>query len=233
MYNEEDLFDGRRRGRMAQRGWHGRGGPGGHRRGGRMRRGEIRTALLAHTRRRARSRLRGDAAARGAAAAAPGGRAPAPSIPPCSIAGRRARHLDRAGRQARSSRSPKRAGPSSPNGPRSCRSGAPGRTTSLVRVRATPRRRDRASCQASRQIAEVGQRGADPTRGRDRARRAQAALPAPRRGLSSRALCQRASSSASNFLGATSRYASSMMPATSSQSGSRSSRTPSQPRPPT
>ena len=46
MYNEEELFDGPRRGRMAQRGWHGRGGPGGHRRGGRMRRGEIRTALL-------------------------------------------------------------------------------------------------------------------------------------------------------------------------------------------
>jgi DNA-binding PadR family transcriptional regulator len=44
MYNEQDTND-RRRGRMRERGWHGRGGP--HRRGGRMRRGEIRTALLA------------------------------------------------------------------------------------------------------------------------------------------------------------------------------------------
>ena len=49
MYNEEEQFDGPtplRRGRIDQRGWHGQGGPGGHRRGGRMRRGEIRTALL-------------------------------------------------------------------------------------------------------------------------------------------------------------------------------------------
>jgi len=46
MYNEHDRYEGRMRGRMNQRGWHGRGGPGGHRRGGRMRRGEIRTALL-------------------------------------------------------------------------------------------------------------------------------------------------------------------------------------------
>jgi DNA-binding PadR family transcriptional regulator len=47
MYNEHDRFEGRMRGRMSQHGRHGRGGPGGHRRGGRMRRGEIRTALLA------------------------------------------------------------------------------------------------------------------------------------------------------------------------------------------
>ena len=43
---DEDTYNPRRRGRMAERGGWGHGRGPGHRRGGRMRRGEIRTALL-------------------------------------------------------------------------------------------------------------------------------------------------------------------------------------------
>ena len=233
MYNEEELFDGPRRGRMAQRGWHGRGGPGGHRRGGRMRRGEIRTALAGHTRRRARPRLRGDAAARGAQrrhlAAEPRLGLPHPAavedeglVSSTERDGKRVFEITEAGRDGSAPTDQGRRW-------RPVRRGRQG----LV-VYGQLRETGWASCRHPPD-REVGQRGADAASERDRAGRTQAAVPDPRRGLSSAGRLRRSTrvESASNFLGATSRYASSMMPATSSQSGSRSSRTPSQPRPPT
>ena len=128
--------------------------PAGHRRGGRMRRGEIRTALAGRTRRRARPRLRGDAAARGAQrrhlAAEPRLRLPHPA----AVAGRRARHLDRAGRQARLR--DHRSGPDRSDPPDRGRSPVLRRgRQGVVRVRAAARKRG-GHLAGSRQIAKSG-----------------------------------------------------------------------------